>query len=223
MKNEQSEALSERDEIEALLPWYLADRLDQRERVCVERYLEVHPEMQAHLVLAREELEATIAGNEAVSAPGPQALERLRRSIAAQHRQTSPGLLEQIGERFRDWLAEFTPPQLAYAAAIAAFVVALQAALLGALVLERINAPAYQTAGGEENVERGVELLVTFSESATMGEIDALLKRVNAVVVDGPKAGLYRLRLPGKGAKTQKAAIEALQHSGLVTLVLPGR
>jgi len=50
-----------------------------------------------------------------------------------------------------------------------------------------------------------------------------VLKRLDAVVVDGPRAGLYRLRLPDTGDEGRKAAIEALHQSGVVTAVLPER
>jgi hypothetical protein len=99
----------------------------------------------------------------------------------------------------------------------------LQAAAIGALVLERAGAPAYQTAGGQQTAGKGVELLVGFSDTATIGEIAALLKRLDAVVVDGPRAGLYRLRLPDTGEEGRKAAIEALHQSGVVAAVLPER
>jgi hypothetical protein len=65
--------------------------------------------------------------------------------------------------------------------------------------------------------------LVGCGEEATMGDISALLKQGGAVVVDGPRAGLYRLRLPATGEEGREAAIEALQRSGLVTTVLPGQ
>jgi hypothetical protein len=97
----------------------------------------------------------------------------------------------------------------------------LQAAAIGALVLERAGAPTYQTAGGEQTAGESIELLVGFSDTATIGEVAALLKRLDAVVVDGPRAGLYRLRLPDTGDEGRKAAIEALHQSGVVTAVLP--
>jgi hypothetical protein len=68
-----------------------------------------------------------------------------------------------------------------------------------------------------------LELLVGFSATATAQEITDLLKRLDAVVTDGPKAGLYRLRLPGAKASEEgrKVAIEALKQSGIVMTVLP--
>jgi anti-sigma-K factor RskA len=218
-----SDKLSERDEIEALLPWYVTGRLDARERARVERYVRDHPEVEAHMTLAREESDATVTANEAIKAPGRDALDRLRASIAAAPRRQSLGAaFGDLANRFSDWIAGLAPPQLALAAAVAALLVMLQAAAIGALVLERAGAPAYQTAGGEQATGKSIELLVGFAETATMGDIAALLKRLDAVVVDGPRAGLYRLRLPDSGAEGRKAAIEALQQSGMVTSVLPG-
>lgn len=225
MTDERLKKLSERDEIEALLPWYVSGKLDAKTRARVERYMEAHPEVKAHLELAREEADAAIASNEAISPPGRDALDRLRASVAAAApgREASAGLLTQLSDRFADWLAGFAPQQLALAGAVAALLVLLQAAVIGSFLMERAVAPTYQTAGGEETAGGGFELLVGFSGNATAGEITDLLKRLDAVVTDGPRAGLYRLRFPEakSGDEDRKAAIEALKQSGIVTSVLP--
>jgi hypothetical protein len=224
MMADETERLSERDEIEALLPWYVTGRLDAATRARVDRYMRDHPEAEHHLALAREESDATVTANEAIKAPGRAALDRLRASIAAAPRRKPLGAgLGTLAERFSDWLAGLAPPQLALAAAVAALLVLLQAAAIGALVLERAGAPTYQTAGGGQNTEKSFELLVGFSDTATMGDIAALLKRLDAMVIDGPKAGLYRLRLPDNGEEARQAAIAALHQSGMVTAVLPQR
>jgi hypothetical protein len=224
MRDERLENLSERDEIEALLPWYVSGTLDAKSRARVERYIEAHPEVRAHLALAREEEDATIAANEAIAAPGRDALDRLRASVAAApRRKPVAGLLSEISDRFADWLAGFAPPQLAWAGAAAALLLALQAGVIGALVMERVAAPTYQTAGGGEVTGEGLELLVGFSPTATAQEITDLLKGLDAVVTDGPKAGLYRLRFPGakESDEARKKAIDALKQSGIVMTVLP--
>jgi hypothetical protein len=221
---DETERLSERDEIEALLPWYVTGRLDAATRARVDRYLREHPETEAHVALAHEESDATVTANEAIKAPGRDALDRLRASIGATPRRRPLGAtLGHLAERFSDWLVGLAPPQLAVAAAVAALLVLLQAAAIGALVLERVGAPTYQTAGGGQTTEKSFELLVGFSDTATMGDIAALLKRLDAVVIDGPKAGLYRLRLPDNGEEARQAAIAALHQSGMVTAVLPQR
>lgn len=216
-----SDELRERDEIEALLPWYVTGRLDARERARVERYVREHPDVQAHLALAREESDATVTANEAIHAPGREGLDRLLASVAAAPRRQSLGaVFGQLANRFSDWIAGLAPPQLALAAAAAALLVMLQAAAIGALVLERAGAPTYQSAGGEQSTGESFALLVGFADTATIGDIAALLKRLDAVVIDGPRAGLYRLRLPDAGEEGRKAVIEALHQSGMVTTVL---
>jgi hypothetical protein len=225
MRDERLDNLSERDEIEALLPWYVSGTLDAKSRARVERYIEAHPEVKAHLALAREEADAAIAANEAITAPGRDALDRLRASVAAAPRRKQvAGLLSEISDRFADWLAGFSPPQLAWAGAAAALLLALQAGVIGGLVMERVATPTYQTAGGgEEKAGGGPELLVGFSPTATAQEITDLLKGLDAVVTDGPKAGLYRLRFPGakESEEDRNKAIDALKQSGIVMTVLP--
>lgn len=220
--SDSAEKLSERDEIEALLPWYVSGKLDAKDRARVERYIADHADVRAHLALAREEADATVAANEAIAGPGADALERLRASVARTMPRRQP-FFAQLSERFADWLAGFAPPQLSLVAAAAALVLMLQAAAIGVMVMQRVGEPTYQTAGGEEVAGDTFELLVGFSDTATMGEISVLLKEIDAVVADGPKAGLYRLRLPDKGEKDREAAIEYLKQSGMVTVVLPGR
>lgn len=219
MSNGEHEKLSERDEIEALMPWYLSGKLDAHSHARVERYLETHPERRAHLALIQEENDATIAANEAIPAPGPEALDRLRASIAPRTRS----VWTQLSERLADWISDLAPSQLVLATAAAALVVMLQAAVIGALVMERAATPTYQTASREEDTGNGVEFLVGFAEAATAGEISALLEQLDAVVVDGPRAGLYRLRLPDQAEEDSRAAIELLEESEAVTVVLPKR
>lgn len=221
MMSDASEKLGERDEIEALLPWYVSGRLDVQSRARVERYLKAHPEMREHLAFAQEESDATVAANEAIPAPGPDALQRLRASIDAAPRRKP--FFAGLSERFADWIGGFTPPQLGLAAALAALLIVAQAAAISGLVMERIAAPTYQTAGGGEEAGQGVELLVAFSETASMGEISNALKQIGAIIVDGPKAGLYRLRLPETGEEGRQTAIEALEQSGVVKSVLSGQ
>ena len=224
MTNEP-EALSERDEIEALLPWYVMGTLDLDSRARVERYVKAHPEIRAHLAFARVESKSTIAANEAIPPPSPQALERLRSNIAATlQRQPLSAVLSQLSERFKDWIAGLAPPQFAFATALTALCWSCykprrsEPSSWSALQRPPIKRPA---AGRAQRA--GIELLVRFSDRATIGEIDALLNKLDALVIDGPRDGLYRLRLPDTGDEGRKAAIKALQQSGAVTIVLPGQ
>jgi anti-sigma-K factor RskA len=221
MSNGDHDKLSENEEIEALMPWYVSGKLDANSRAQVERYLEAHPERRTHLALVREESGATLVANESIAPPSAEALDRLRASIGAVPRRQS--LWAQFSEHLANWVSDLAPSQLVLATAAAAVVVMLQAAVIGALIMERSEAPNYQTASGEQTSSNGVELLVGFAETATAGEISALLDQLDAVVVDGPRAGLYRLRLPEQGEEENIAAIELLDESEAVRVVLPQR
>ena len=224
MANERAEALTERDEIEALLPWYVSGKLEAKSRARVERYLEAHPEVKAHLALVREEADATVASNEAIAAPGPRALDRLRASIAPTSRRGA-----------FDGRADATLQSL-HRLARRACAAAARACRGGG------RAHRHATGRGHRRFDDGARhrtclsngrrrgdggegfaLLVGFSAGATIGEINDLLKRLDAVVTDGPKAGLYRLRVPRSKAGNEEAAIEALKQSGIVATVPPER
>ena len=100
--------------------------------------------------------------NEAIQRRDRDALDRLRASVAATPRRRPLGatLRTISSSASAEWIAGLAPPQLALAAAVAALLVMLQAAAIGALVMERAGAPAYQTAGGEQTTEKSFELLV---------------------------------------------------------------
>ena len=95
-----SEALtSEREEIEALLPWFVRGTLAAGDRARVDSYLARHPDMRLQLDLVREEMDESVAANEAVAAAPARRRaghswvrqERLaRRTIEATSRRRSP-------------------------------------------------------------------------------------------------------------------------------------
>ncbi len=184
-------------------------------RARVERYVREHPEAQAHLALAREESDATITANEAIQAPGRDALDRLRASVAAAPRRQPLGAaFGQLANRFSDWIAG-----LGAAAACAGGGGGGAAGHAASRGDRRAGDGARRRADLSDRRRRAdhgesFELLVGFADTATMGDIAALLKRLDAVVIDGPRAGLYRLRLPDTGEEGRKAAIEALQSVG---------
>jgi anti-sigma factor RsiW len=196
MMNEQPDELSERDEIEALLPWYVSGKLDVHARARVERYVKAHPEVSAHLALVREESDATITANEAIRAPGPQALDRLRASIAAAPRRQPLGAAfgdSPIGSAIGSQVSP--PPQLALAAAVAALLVMLQAAHRR-IGLGARGALTHQTAAASRPLARASSSWWV-PDTATIGEVAALRARLDAVVVDGPESRALSPALAG--------------------------
>jgi anti-sigma factor RsiW len=74
----------ERDEIEALLPWYAAGTLSPSDVDRVEQALAADSELAQCYELIRKELVETIYLNETLGAPSPRAAEKLFAAIDAE-------------------------------------------------------------------------------------------------------------------------------------------
>ena len=178
MMNEQPDELSERDEIEALLPWYVSGKLDAHARARVERYVKTHPEGQGPSG-ARPRGERRDDHGERSHSPrrdlrrstdcGRASPPRRGASRSARRSATSPigSAIGSPGWRRRSWRSRrrwrrswscCKPRRSAH------------------WCLERAGAPTYQTAGGEQTAGESIELLVGFADTATIGEIAALLE-----------------------------------------------
>jgi len=195
--------LAPADEIEAMLPWLVTGKLSPAETARVASYLDAHPDVAAHVALAREEQDAAIAANEAIKAPGAAALDRLMAQVAAspQPRTFSVPSPLSVWEKIAGFINSFSPTTLGIAGAAAAVVLALQAVTIGMLVTRETGA-GYQTASGPSaGIAVGVEALVSLQPGATAGALTAALRELKATIIGGPTAeGYYRLRLAGNKA-----------------------
>ena len=180
--------------IEQLLPWYVTGKLDAGERVEVENALKRFPELRAQLELIQSEITNTVKLNEATAMPRPDATERFMGLVQKDVQRPTPaksapfkGLLE--------WLALqlAAPPRWAVAAAVLAIVV--QAALIGALVVER-QENGFHTAGDGKTLSEGTLVLARFSDGVTLAVLTERLAAHDIAIVDGPKAGgLFTLHI----------------------------
>lgn len=214
----------EREEIEMMLPWYVAGTLDRAETRRVEAYLRDHPELQDHLNLVREEMEETIGVNESLGTPSPGALDRLMEQVegearpAAQTAGSKTGLVQWLIDAW----ADLSPRATGFAAACAVAIICVQAAVLFTQprLYETVSEP------GEETVQTGTFAQVMFEGSATVEQINELLTASGMKIVSGPKAnGLYRIRVSDKALPEAErdARINQLQSSDLVQAVLPAQ
>ena len=184
----ENEILSEADEIAALLPWYVTGKISAEDRAKVDAYAERHPEVRKHLVLARDEADVTFAVNQEI-APPKAGLDKLKASLASSPvvrlKSAQASLLDRVGT----WLGGFSPRQLAYAGVAAALAIAVQAASIGSLMLERAG-PGYQVANGPSvEAGKGTFALVSFQPAAPAGTLSAFLADNKFMITEGPKAG----------------------------------
>jgi len=215
-----------REEIELLLPWHAAGTLLPREAQKVEAALAADAELARRYDLVREELGETIHLNETLGAPSARAFAQLSAAI-----DQEPARRRQATFDFAGWvsglLAQFSPRALAWSATAAALAIVLQVGLIAGLyVKDRAGSATYETAskGDTTAPTAGAFVLVRFNPAATAAEVTRFLTANNATIADGPKAGMYRLRVaPEKLPPDEIAKIVArlAQDGGVVSLVLP--
>ncbi|NNE23423.1 MAG: hypothetical protein HKN11_12520 [Rhizobiales bacterium] len=200
--------MTEREDIEMLLPWYVTGKLEASDRARVEAYLAAYPEMASQLEMISDELDATVEANEMAGAPSAGALNRLLDEVderyGAASTQAGAGWLKtQIGR-----LAQaFDVPVVRYAAMAAAVVIAVQAVAIGTLSTGGKSPAGYQTAGGKspagyglasgpDDTEEGARLLVSFKPQAKLADIAGLLEGIEGSIVSGPRGeGLYEISI----------------------------
>lgn len=227
----QDDKLTAREEMDALLPWYVTGRLSPGERLRVEAALEADPELRRRLDIVREEHAETVALNEALPAAPRGAADRLFALIDAEPERRPEPAAERptLGARIAGLLGldRAGTGTLGWLGAAAAIVVLVQAGFLASgLLRERAatgsftvaTAPAPEAAGG-------TIALVAFQPTATAADITAVLESAGASLVDGPQAGMYRVRLSAdklEGARLDEALSRLRQRAEVVRLAVPG-
>jgi len=211
--------LQEREEIEAMLPWFAAGTLSRRDAARVEAALKSDAELSQRFESVREELGETIRLNEDLGAPSSRALKSLFEKIDAEAPRQSAVSFNLVA-RISEFVASFSPRTLAYAGAVAALALVLQAGVITSLVTDRGDAN-YRTVSVDPG--QGAFALVRFAPNATAADITKFLEDNKAVVVDGPKAGMYRIRLAVTGLPKEELAriIKQMQENKSVSVVAP--
>jgi anti-sigma-K factor RskA len=219
---------SEREEIEALLPWHAAGTLSRREAQMVEQALAADPDLAAQYETVREDLAETIVANESLGAPSARAMQKLMADIeadASTARRVKTSF--NLGEWLSDKLSSFSPRTLAWSASAAALAIVLQAGLLaGMFVSERQGGAPFETASfsvKNETVKPGTDALISFAPQATAGEITKLLQTYKMAIVEGPTGEIYTVRLAVTGIPKDEMAriIKQLQDEKSVRFVGP--
>jgi anti-sigma factor RsiW len=184
----------EPDSVEALLPWHAAGTLNARDTRRVEEALARDPQLARQYAAVRDELAETIHLNEDLGAPSAKAMQKLFAAIDKEPARKASASLN-LSAKLTEFLASLSPRTLAYAGGAAALALLLQAGVIGA-VLVKDRGASFQTASyGGTQAAPGAYALVRFQPTATAADIAGLLDAYKATIVDGPKAGLFRLRI----------------------------
>lgn len=193
--------------VEALLPWHAAGTLGARDARRVEEALARDPALARQYAAVREELAEAIHLNESLGAPSVRAMDRLFAAINAEPARR-PAVKLALMSRLSGMFASLSPRTLAYSATAAGLLLLAQAGVIGTVLLKQEAAPQYQTASAPRAAKVGTELLVAFKPDARAADIAVFLQTYRAAIVDGPKAGMFRLRM--SAAVTAKADLDQL-------------
>jgi hypothetical protein len=222
--------VSEREEIEALLPWHAAGTLTRREAQKVEQALAADADLAAQYATIREDLAETIVANETLGAPSARAMQKLMADIEADASSARRARTSfNLGAWLSETLSSFSPRTLAWSATAAALAVVLQAGLLaGMFVSERQGGSLYDTASYRDVTksvaESGTYFVMRFSPEASVGDVNKLLETYQMAIADGPKAGgVYTVRVAMTGMPKEELArlVKQLQDEKSVRFFQP--
>jgi hypothetical protein len=218
-------------EIELLLPWHAAGRLNVRDARRVEEALARDPDLARQYAVIREEYAETIALNESLGAPSGRAMQRLFAAIDAEPERreaTRIGLAARISSFF----SSLSPRTLAWSATLAAIVLVAQAAVIGT-VLVRNQSSTFQTASlsTNETVVRGIgaaptpRALVRFAPDARVADITALLDKYQASIAGNARGGMFRLQFGDQAMSKDElnGLISKLSSEKIVALAVPAQ
>jgi anti-sigma-K factor RskA len=214
----EEDRMSRRDEIEALLPFYLSGTLSGADLAQVEEWLANDPAAFAALEQAEQELTATSDANEAIRPPA-DALSRFSKALereAGPVRQASAqSWLESTWRRMVG-----IPVAFAWATAAVAVMILLAQATLD---MTR-DQGGIEIAGTDEDPAKLPFALVTFKADARLAEIAAFLDANHAAIIAGPlPGGMFRIALPAKTVADYDKLIGLITAQPFTDTVIPGR
>ena len=204
--------MTEREDIELLLPWYVTGTLDEDETHRVDAYLAEHRDLDDQLALIREDQDAVIALNEQVPTPAAGGLDKLMARIDAE----TPAIerhKQSFMEAIKDLFGAYGSPALKLATASLVVLLVAQSVAITSLMTGSDTGSAYQTATGQDGGS-GPDLLIEFTQDATIGQIQTVLGEHDATIVGGPlPGGLFEVRLDiePRSDETIEAAAERLR------------
>jgi anti-sigma-K factor RskA len=217
---------SEREEIEALLPWHAAGTLSRRDALKVEQALASDADLATQYATVQQDLVETIGLNESLGAPSARVMQKLMADIeadASTARRTRSSF--NLGEWLSEKLSSFSPRTLAWSASAAALAIVLQAGLLaGMFVNERQGDAGFKTASVERNLAvKPTEAMIGFTPQANIAEITKLMQTYKMAIVDGPASDMYTVRFAMTGMPKEELGrvLKQLQDEKTVRFVYP--
>ena len=203
--------LSERQEIEALLPWHAAGTLSQRDAERVEQALAGDGELARQFEAVREELHETIHLNESLGAPSARAAQKLFAAIEAEGARAPRRRSFDLAGRIAGFLSGFAPRTLAYVAAAGALAILVQGAVLTEWAVKDQTPNGFTLAS--QSSSEGPAIMVRFAPGAMVSDITSFLAVYKAQLIARPEPGnFYQIRISGLKSADEIATIVGKIH-----------
>ena len=203
--NATNQESSEREQVEALLPWHATGTLTRREADRVERALAGGRELARQFEMVREELHETIHLNESLGAPSARAAQKLFAAIEAEGARAPRRRSFDLPGRIADFLSGFAPRTLAYVAAAGALAIAVQGAVLIEWAVKDQTPNGFTLASQSSE---GPTIMVRFAPGATDSDITSFLAAYKAQLIARPEPGnFYQIRVSGLKSADEIASI----------------
>ena len=204
----------DRQEIEELIPWHAAGTLSPRDAKRVEAAIAADSDLARSYMEALEELAGDVELNEEIPVPSGRIMSNLMARLEVEPKR-SPPVWQVLSARIGAVFEQMSPRVLAWSAAAAALVIAVEGGVIGTGAMKHApQQPAvYQTASGPGPAAvalPGAILLVRFHDEATAADITSLLQAQGATIVSGPSGGLYKVRVSDKALPLDR--LDALAH-----------
>ena len=217
-------------EVELLLPWHAAGRLNARDARRVQDALASDPALARQYAVIQEEYAETIALNEGLGAPSGNAMQKLFAAIDAEPALTAR-LTAGWRARISGFFSELSPRTLAWSATLGAVVVVAQAAVIGTVLMKNPSASSFQTASLSMNepVVRTLggaappRALVRFAPDARVADITALLDKYQASIIGNANGGMFRLQFGDQAMSKDDltSLINKLSSEKIINLAVP--
>ena len=202
---------SPHEQTQALLPWYVNNTLDEEERALVDAHLSECSECSSEL-----EFERTLA-TEVASLPVDAERGWVAMADKLDAMPVDQGVAPVALLRRKITLGWAFAGQLAVAAALVLAVYVGRPGVPGPQDYVR-GSPDYVGLGSNPSARQG-NVLVLFNPETSEKDISAVLRRLQARVVDGPtESGAYVLNIADD---RRQQAVQALRSSGRVLLAEP--
>ena len=225
--------MTERDEIEMLLPWYVMGKLDPTDHGRVEAYLASHPDVRRQLTLIEDERLATVETYEVIALPRTLTADRLLANVTpATARQRTASAVSEAANQAQSLWSQLTtlfsipsPRAVRFAAACVLALFVAQAAAIGFLATGSSPRGQIELASGNTGAGPtvGTHALVRFKTGAGMDLITTEMVAAKLEIVGGPnQSGFFEVRLSRErlDADALEARLDAIRNTSRTILVI---